>query len=69
MGEVKINQCYMLCCDGFRHVIEAREFFDILNPATNTDPGIMQQNLVYLTELNKQRLETDNITSVLIRTY
>lgn len=69
MGDVNINQCYMLCCDGFRHVIDAREFFSVLNPDTNTDPGTMQQNLVYLTELNKQRNETDNITAVLIRTY
>ena len=69
MGDVTINQCYMLCCDGFRHVIDAREFFNILNPQVNSDPGTMQQNLVYLTELNKQRMETDNITAVLIRTY
>ena len=69
MGEVKINQCYMLCCDGFRHVIDAREFFRFLNPGVSTDAGTMQQNLVYLTELNKQRMETDNITAVLIRTY
>lgn len=69
MGDVKINQSYMLCCDGFRHVVDAREFFEILNPQTNTDPGTMQQNLIYLTELNKQRGETDNITAALIRTY
>ncbi|MBQ6839661.1 MAG: serine/threonine-protein phosphatase [Oscillospiraceae bacterium] len=69
MGEVKINQCYMLCCDGFRHVIGAQEFFDVLNPSVNTDAGVMQQNLVYLTELNKQRNEVDNITAALIRTY
>lgn len=69
MGDVRINQCYMICCDGFRHVIDAQEFFNILNPQKNTDPGTMQRNLVYLTELNKQRLETDNITAALIRTY
>ena len=69
MGDVKINQCFMLCCDGFRHVVDAREFFNVLGPSTNADPGVMQQNLVYLTELNKQRRETDNITAALIRTY
>ena len=69
MGDIAINQCYMLCCDGFRHVINAQEFFNILNPSTNTDLSTMQQNLVYLTELNKQRMETDNITAILIRTY
>ena len=69
MGDVQINQCYMLCCDGFRHVINPQEFFQHLNPTVSTDPGVMQNNLVYLTELNKQRNETDNITAALIRTY
>lgn len=69
MGDVQINQCYMLCCDGFRHVINPEEFFQYLNPVVSTDAGTMQRNLTYLTELNKERRETDNITAVLIRTY
>ena len=50
-------------------MVGAQEFLEQLNPKTNTDPGTMQRNLVYLTELNKQRMETDNITAALIRTY
>lgn len=69
MGDVQINQCYMLCCDGFRHVVGAQEFFEVLNPNVCVDPAIMQQKLIELTELNKQRRETDNITAALIRTY
>lgn len=69
MGDVTINQCFMLCCDGFRHVIAPQEFYDYLNPVRNTDSETMKQNLIYLTELNKQRLETDNITAIMIRTY
>lgn len=69
MGDVKINQCYMLCCDGFRHVIDPREFYQFLNPGVCNDVSVMQNNLIYLTELNKQRLENDNISAVLIRTY
>ena len=69
MGDVQINQCYMLCCDGFRHVVSPQEMFQYMNPAAATDPDIMQKNLVQLTELNKQRRETDNITVALIRTY
>lgn len=69
MGDVKINQTFMLCCDGFRHVIDPREFFRYLNPGACTDPNTMQKNLVYLTELNKQRQENDNISALLIRTY
>lgn len=68
MGDVQINQCYMLCCDGFRHVIHPQEFYQYLNPAIATNTTVMEQNLFYLTELNKQRGETDNITAVLIRT-
>ena len=69
MGSILVNQCYMLCCDGFRHVINPQEFYQYLNPAVSNDPIVMQRNLVYLTELNKERRETDNITAVLIRTY
>lgn len=69
MGDVSINQCYMLCCDGFRHLVGAQEFFEFLNPTVSTDAATMQNNLIYLTDLNKQRRETDNITAALIRTY
>lgn len=69
MGGVQINQCYMLCCDGFRHVVNPQEFFQYLNPAMATESSSMQRSLAYLTELNKQRRETDNITAALIRTY
>ena len=69
MGDVQINQCYMLCCDGFRHVISPQEMFQYLNPAVSTDADTMTKYLQYLTELNKQRNETDNITVALIRTY
>lgn len=69
MGDVQINQCYMLCCDGFRHVISPQELFQCLNPMAAVSVEAMQQSVVYLTELNKQRRETDNITVALIRTY
>lgn len=69
MGDVQINQCYMLCCDGFRHVVDPREFYQQLNPKVCSDVQTIQRNLIQLTELNKQRQETDNITVALIRTY
>ena len=47
----------MLCCDGFRHVVDPREFYQLLNPQVSVDAATMQQNLVYLTELNKQLAE------------
>ena len=69
MGDVQINQCYMLCCDGFRHVVTPQELFQYLNPTVSQSEEQMRQNMVYMTELNKQRNETDNITVALIRTY
>lgn len=69
MGDVQINQCYMLCCDGFRHVVTPQEFYQYLNPNVCRDAQTMQRNIVYLTELNKQRMENDNISVALIRTF
>jgi len=69
MGDVTINQTFMLCCDGFRHVVTPQEFYQYLNPAVCCDTQSMQRNIIYLTELNKQRLENDNISVALIRTY
>ena len=69
MGDVYINQCFLLCCDGFRHVVSPQEFFQHLNPDMATNAEQIRQNLQYLTELNKSRMETDNISACLIRTY
>lgn len=68
MGPLQKDQCYMLCCDGFRHVVEPQEFYQYLNPRAVSDTDTMRRNLVHLTELNKQRMESDNITAALIRT-
>lgn len=68
VGAAAPNQCFMLCCDGFRHVIDPSEFFSFLNPTVATSKEVMEAKLQYLTELNKQRQETDNITAALIRT-
>ncbi len=68
-GSVKPGECYMLCSDGFRHVITPEELFEKLRPTVCTDQAKMKENLVYITELNKRRHETDNISAVLIRTF
>lgn len=69
MGDVHINECFLLCCDGFRHVVTPQEMYQYLNPAAADSKEHMEQNLVYLTELNKSRMETDNISACLIRIY
>lgn len=66
-GNVESDQCYMLCSDGFRHVITADEIKQKFSPEMNPDEKTMASNIEELIELNKFRHETDNITSVLIK--
>ena len=67
MGEIAPGQRYLICCDGFRHVVTPQEIYQALGPQSGGSQEEMQENLRTLTELNKQRQETDNITAVLIR--
>lgn len=67
-GMMQPDQCFMLCSDGFRHVITPQELYDKLSPAISTNEDTIKQNLTYLVELNKSRNEKDNISALLIRT-
>ena len=69
VGNAMPGQCFLLCCDGFRHLVEPAELYNYLNPEQAVDRESMEYNLRYLTELNKQRQETDNITAALIKLY
>ncbi len=68
-GEVSQNEVFMLCSDGFRHEVLAREIHDSFMPSKLTSIEDMERNAQYLIDLNKQREESDNITTILIRTY
>lgn len=68
-GETKKDAVYMLCSDGFRHVISNDEIYQYLNPEVLISKEIMKQYGDYLIELNKSRMEEDNITVSLIRTF
>lgn len=68
-GQVSNGEVYMLCSDGFRHIISNEEFYEKLNPMILTNEKIMKDNLEYLTELNKYRREEDNISAIAIKTY
>lgn len=65
--EVNPGECFLLCCDGFRHVVTPEEFYARMNPLAIKDEATMYDTLVYFTELNKNRHETDNISAILIR--
>lgn len=68
-GTPKKDAVYLLCSDGFRHEISASEIFEGLKPdkLRSYDDMVMQSRK--LIELNKERRETDNITTAMIRTY
>lgn len=66
-GKLSSGQIFVLCSDGFRHIISEAELYERLNPYVLVNEKAMMDNAVYLTELNKYRLEQDNITVILIR--
>ena len=66
-GKLAAGQSFLLCSDGFRHRVEPWELYQRLSPAAASSREQMQEQLRILTELNKQRQETDNITAILIR--
>lgn len=68
-GETKKDAVYMLCSDGFRHLITSDEIYANLNPSVMLDEDMMRNNMLGLIELNKQRTERDNITVLAIRTF
>lgn len=68
-GDVKQDAVYMLCSDGFRHEITPDEIYERLQPAYQRDPQSMSANATYLIELNKQRMENDNISVAMVRTF
>lgn len=66
-GIVEPGMMFLLCSDGFRHVIATEELYQYLMPYRLLNEQAMKESLVYLTELNKYRQETDNISAALVR--
>ncbi|MBQ3230505.1 MAG: serine/threonine-protein phosphatase [Clostridia bacterium] len=67
-GDAKSNAVYMLCSDGFRHVLTPNEIFSGFNPSALVNEHAMNVNSYALIELNKRRGERDNISVALIKT-
>lgn len=67
-GSVDSDECYMLCSDGFRHVITSEEILKAFAPSNNNTEEQMNTHIIDLIELNKFRHENDNITALLIKT-
>lgn len=66
-GTVTPNTVFMLCSDGFRHVLTADEIFENFNPANMNSKEAMKQNSDYLIDVVKKRNERDNITVALLK--
>lgn len=67
-GTIKRNAVYMLCSDGFRHQISNEEMMEKIGPSASLDEEKMKFGAIYLTELVKNRKESDNISVAMIRT-
>lgn len=59
--------CYMLCSDGFRKKITMSEIHENLKPSCINSRQEADEILRELTELGMERMETDNITAVLLK--
>ena len=68
-GNVLPGTSYVVCSDGFCHEITREEMMLQLGPEACTDPTVMRQNCMYLTDLAKRRNEQDNISLILLKTY
>lgn len=66
-GAYEKGDMFLLCSDGFRHVITEEEFMKIVNPKDVTTEKEMKDSAVYCTELNKQRKENDNISVIITK--
>ena len=66
-GKTAVGQVFMLCSDGFRHVISPEEFYQAFYPPRMTGEAVMKQSLMDLTQLNMERGENDNISAILVK--
>ena len=67
-GRAASGQVFLLCSDGFRHVVTEEEIYSAFCPREMTGEEIMERRLFEMTEIIKERHEEDNISAVLIRT-
>ena len=66
-GNVMPGQVFMLCCDGFRHVIQPSEFYEAFHPSRMVNKQVMEQAAADMTRLNIARGEEYNISVILIK--
>lgn len=66
-GEFEAETSFMICSDGFRHLVTPQEILNEFRPRSLVDENDMRRRIRNLIELNKIRMEADNITALLIK--
>lgn len=66
-GKVQNDALYLLCSDGFVHELSIAEMGDLLQPTFLQSKEALTDALRQITEICKERGETDNITAILIK--
>ncbi len=66
-GRVRPETVFLLCSDGFTHVLSKEELYASLCPKVLSDAEKMAQQTKRLIGVAKQRRETDNISVVLVK--
>ncbi len=66
-GNISAGDVFVLCSDGFRHVVSNEEIYESLNYSNIPEFKNMHDNSKYLIELNKRRNERDNISVAVLK--
>lgn len=66
-GEVGKKCTFLLCSDGFVHQITSKEIWKNLRPNKVKNNEQLEEKISELVKLNKERMETDNITAVAVK--
>ena len=66
-GKAEEGTLFLLCSDGFRHVITPEEIYSRLTPQKMRTQQMLQRNLGDLVLLNLERNEDDNISALAVK--
>lgn len=65
--QIQKNTVFLLCSDGFRHLISEEKIYAKFQPDYISSAEQMKVSELELIDLNKQRQEKDNISIITIK--
>jgi serine/threonine protein phosphatase PrpC len=68
-GDAKGDVVYLLCSDGFYNLITDDEIYSNLKSKELHNEEIMKSRAKMLINLNKERMEKDNISAILVKIF